>query len=294
MRWRLVVPLLVVVVAGCSGLSPPAGVAGTETGTLTPVSVPAQSTPVGGTSQSTTPANQLAPGLTTEGVTDPFALADAHQTRLVNQSYTRITHTTLAGPNGTLRVTHEVLRVATGGRTYHLTASSESDESYPVSAFAPQLEIWYADGPALFRVGEGETVSYRVGTTGTLGGPVGDISGEDRLVGLYGTVDRWSVQPAIGWDEPLLVLESREPPDDDVLRLPTLVENPRNAELELVTTGDGRVVSHRLRYDATFDGQPVQIVRRVRFVKVGTTTVTEPAWLEEARSETIDDRRGSG
>jgi hypothetical protein len=293
MRWWVTVPLLVVVVAGCSGLSAPGGVA-SETGTLTPVSVPAQPTPVGGTPWSATPANQLAPGLTTAGVTDPFALADAHHDELANRSFTRITHTTLAGPNGTLRVTHEVLRVAAGGRAYHLTATSESAESYPVSAFAPHLELWYADGPALFRVGEGEHVSYRVGTTGTLDGPVGDISGRDRLVGLYGTVDDWSVQPRIGWDDPRFVLASREPPDDDVLRLPTLVEDPRNAELEIVTTGDGRVVTQRLRYDATFDGQPVQIVRRVRFVKVGTTTVAEPAWLDEARRETVDDRRGSG
>ena len=293
MRWVAAV-LLLVLVAGCSGVAAPSGVAGTETGTLTPVSVPAQSTPVGGTPRPATPANQLAPGLTTEGVTDPFALADAHHDGLANRSFTRITHTTLAGPNGTLRVTHEVLRVAASGRVYHLTATSESADSYPVRAFAPQLELWYADGTTRFRVGAGEDVPYLVGTNGTVGGPVDDVTGADRLVGFYGTVDDWSVDPVIGWDEPLFVLESREPPDRDVLRLPTLVDDPRNVELELVTTGDGRVVSHRLQYDASFDDQPVQVVRRVRYVKVGSTTVEEPAWLEEARREAVDDRHGSG
>lgn len=294
MRWPLVVPLVaVLVVAGCSGISPSGDGVGTASTTLTPVPVPERSTPVGATPGTATPENLLVPGLTTEGVVAPFALADAHDDALTNRSYTRITHTELVGPNGSLRTTHQVLRVAEGGYRYHLTATSESAPSYPVSAVASRLELWYDDAPALFRVGSGENVSYRVGMTGSLDGPVGDITGEDRLVGLYGTVDRWSVQPTSG-DDSLLVLDSREQPDRDVLRLPTLVDEPRNATLQVVLTADGRVVSHRLRYDATFDGQPVRVVERVRYVKVGATTVDEPAWLDEATDETVDDRRGSG
>lgn len=295
MRWRLVVPLVVVLaLAGCSGISSSGDVVGTESSTLTPVAVPERSTPVGETPPTATPENQLVPGLTTEGVTDPFALADAHEDVLTNRSYTRVTHTELVGPNGTLRSTHQVLRVARGGYRYHLTATSASAQSYPVSAVASRLELWYDDAPPLFRVGEGENVSYRVGMTGSLGGPVGDVTGEDRLVGLYGTVDRWSVRPVISRDHIRVVLESQEPPDTDVLRLPTLVSEPRNADLRVVLTGDGRVVAHRLQYDATFDGQPVRVVRRVRFVLVGETAVAEPDWLDEAQRETTDDRRGSG
>lgn len=293
MRWRLAVAVAVFL-AGCSGVSAPGGVGSTETATLTPVAVPERGTHVGTTPRTATPENRLLPGLTAEGVTDPFALAGAHRDALRNRSFTRVTHTTLAGPNGTLRTTHEVIAVAPGGRRYHYTITSASDPSYPVHSITPRLEIWYTDGPALFRLDEGENASYRVGMTGTLEGPVGDISGQDRLVGLYGTVDRWSVQPASGEDHRLFVLESREPPDADVLKLPTLVTDPRNVELQVVLTGDGRVVTHRLSYDATFDDQPVRVVRHVRFVKVGSTTVTEPDWLDEAQRETNDERRGSG
>ncbi|WP_255197242.1 hypothetical protein [Halorarius litoreus] len=295
MRWRLVVPVLALVLAGCSGFGGLDGSGDSRTTTLTPVDVPERSTAVDATPSTATAENRLLPGLTTEGVTDPFVLADAHHDLLANRSYTRITDRTLDGPNGTLRSTHQELRVAEGGRRYHLTATSESAPSYPVSAVASRLGLWYDDAPALFRVGQGENVSYRVGMTGSLDGPVGDITGEDRLVGLYGTVDRWSVKPMVSWNnQRLLVLESREPPDHDVLRLPTLVEEPRDAELQVVLTNDGGVVSHRLRYNATFDGQPVRVVEHVRYVQVGSTTVDEPAWLDEAIEETIDDRRGSG
>lgn len=292
MRWRLAVLVLVVLLAGCSGFT--SSDVGTETTTLTPVSVPERGTPVGATPSSPTPTpeNLVLPGLTEQSVTDPFTLADAHRTALANASYTRTTHVQLSGSNGTLRAVDQSIAVAAGGSRYHLVETSESAPSYPVSSITPRLEIWYADGPALFRIGEGENVSYRVGMTGTLEGPVGDISGHDRLVGLYGTVDRWSVQQVVSRDGTRYVLESREAPDDDVLKLPILVEEPSDSRIQVVLTADGRVVSHTLRYAARFDGRPVRVVRRVEFSKVGTTTVREPAWHEEAVGETTDDRRG--
>lgn len=291
---RALAAVALALLAGCSGISGVGVEPTTDTSTLTPVDVPERSTPVDVRRTTRTPEDLLAPGLTTEGVTDPFALADAHQSALSNQSYTKITHTSIIGPNGTLRVIHQVVAVDAGGRRYHLTETSESATGYPVSSLTPHLEIWYDDGPALFRLGEGENVSYRVGMTSSLEGPIGDITGDDRLVGLYGTVDQWSVEPVLGRDTALFVLESAEPPDDDVLKLPVLVDSPRDARFYLVMTGDGRVISHQLAYDASFEGIPVQVIRRVRYVKVGSTTVERPTWYDEAMRETTDDRRGDG
>lgn len=295
MRWRLAVLVLVVLLAGCSGFTG-SDVVGTETTTLTPVSVPERGTPVGATPSSPTPTpeNRLLPGLTERGVTDPFALADAHRTALANETYTKTSRTRLVGSNGTLRVVERTVAVDAGGRRYHLVETSDSSPAYPVQSLTPRLEIWYADGPALFRLGTGENASYRVGMTSSLEGPVGDISGHDRLVGLYGTVDRWSVQQVVAGDGARILLESREAPDSDVLSLPILVTDPEDPKLWVVMTPDGRVVSHQLRYEAAFNDHPVEVVHHVEFSKVGTTTVTRPSWYDEAVGETTDDRRGEG
>lgn len=285
---RAVVVVLLLVLAGCSGFGGSSGPT-TPSTTLTPVDVPERSTAVGATPRPSTPEDRLASGLAESGVFDPFALAGAHRSALANRSYTKTTRATLSGPNGTLRSVTREMRVAAGGRRYHLVETSASDPAYPVRSFAPRLEIWYDDGPALFRVGTGENVTYRVGMTGTLGGPVGDISGHDRLVGLYGTVDRWRVTAGA---EDTWILESREPPDADVLQVPVLVEEPRDPRLQVVVTTEGRVVSHRLTYEANFEGTPVAVTRRVQFTNVGETVVDQPAWYDEARSETADETRG--
>ncbi|WP_255148727.1 hypothetical protein [Halorarius halobius] len=280
-RALLVAGLLVL--AGCSGLSVPAGDSGTDTATLTPVPVPERGTAA--ENGSAPPESELAPGLTADGVADPFALANAHRRVLANQSYTVHSETRLVGPNGTLRTVDRVLRVSAGGGRYLLVERSDSAPAYPVQSVAARLELWYAGGPALFRVGE-QNVSYRRGTTVTLGGPVGDITGHDRLAGLYGGVDRWAVETRIGWRNAFFTLESQTPPDRGVLDVPVLVEEPRNASIRLVLRNDGRVDHYRVRYRATFDGQPVEVVRRVHYAGVGNTTVTEPDWVGEARDAT--------
>lgn len=286
MRWRLTLPLLLVVAAGCSGVTGPDDAGpGTQVDTLTPV--PVTDSP-GGVSNGTRGA-RLAPGLAADGVADPVALAGAHARALTNRSYTRVTHTTIEGRNGSLRVTRREVAVSPGGHRYHLVETSESSPAYPVDAVAPRLEVWYDGGPGLFRVGVEPNVTYRVGTTGSLNGPLGDLTGHDRLLGLYGTVDRWAVRPVTGPDATGYVLTSAEPPDREALLVPLFMESPAKTELQVVVTDSGRVVSLELAYEATFDGQPVRVVRRTRFVRVGNTTVPQPAWHGEARDATTDE-----
>lgn len=278
---RSIALAIILVVAGCSGFSgsedrPDAS---TDTVTLSPAPIPPTGTPT------ERPERHLAPGLTRDGVVDPFALAAAHREALSTQSYTVVTNTTIHGPNGTLRTVDRTVAVAAGGTPYHLVETSESDSSYPVTAVAGRVEIWFAGRPALFRVGT-ENVSYREGTTASLGGPVGDTTGHDRLVGYYGSVERWAVRELPDGPGDSLVLESRESPDPAVLDLPLLVSDPRDATLRVVVTKDGRVVTTRVRHVATFDGERVEVVRRVRYEAVGNTTVAEPAWVEEARAAT--------
>lgn len=284
---RVIALAIVLVVAGCSGFSgsddrPDAG---TDTETLSPVPVPATATSDGETGADGQSDRLLAPGLTRDGVGDPFALAGAHRNALSNQSYTVVATTTLVGADGGLRTVDRTMAVAAGGTPYHLVETSESDPSYPVTGIAGRLEIWFAGRPALFRVGT-ENVSYRKGTMARLAGPVGDTTGHDRLVGYYGSVDRWTVREHPDRIASTIVLESRESPDPAVLDVPLLVNDPRDATLRVVMTEEGRVVTTRVHYVASFDDERVEVVRSVRFVDVGNTTVAEPAWVDEARATT--------
>ena len=71
--------VLAVVLAGCNGLA--LGGDGTPTRTVTPAAVPTdEPTP--------TPRPELAPGLTGDGVVDPFALGNAHASVFDGSSYT--------------------------------------------------------------------------------------------------------------------------------------------------------------------------------------------------------------
>lgn len=285
MRWRLAIPLLLVVVAGCSGVTGPDGDSRTPAKTLSPAPV----TDSPGEAATGTARDLLAPGLAADGVVDPFELAGAHAGVLTNRSYTRVTHTTIEGSTGTLRVTHREVAVAAGAQRYHLVETSESAADYPVDAVAPRLEVWYDGGPALFRVGVVPNVTYRVGTTGSLSGPLNDLPGHDRLLGLYGTVDRWDVRRVDGRNGTRCRLAAAEPPDPEALHVPLFLESPTAVDLRVVLTDRGRVVSWELAYVATFDGQPVRVVRRTRFRRVGATTVELPTWYGEARDETTDE-----
>lgn len=275
------------VAAGCSGFSGGGPDTASVTETLSPVPVPATASPDGmaGTGGST--GELLAPGLTRDGVVDPFALAGAHRRSLSNRSYTAVATTTIIGPDWPHRTVERRVAVAAGGVPYHLVETSDPDPTYPVTSVARRIEIWSGGRLALFRVGV-ENVSYRRGTTGSVAGPLVDLTGHDRLVGYYGSVDRWSVGEHPVPNGTRYVLESRGSLHPGILNVPLFLTDPRDVHLRVVTTEDGRVVATHLRYVATFDGRRVTVDRSLRFEDVGTTTVAEPAWVEEARAATAN------
>ncbi|WP_435197119.1 hypothetical protein [Natronomonas sp. EA1] len=284
---------LCVLLAGCGGFAN--GSQPTET--LSPVPVPADPETPPPTSVTPTPTpdppgERLALGLTTAGVTDPFVLAGSHRSHLRNSSYTRIETMRIEAGNTTLREWRRVTRVAPSGRPYHVVEVSESHPSYPVSAANAHLEIWFDGGPALFRVGE-EQVDYRVGTTGDFGGPLPDVTGHDRLAALYGEFTDWSVLTTTTFDGHLHILTSESSRGTAVLRPPLFLANVSDAEVRIAVRGDGRVQRHSLVYEATFDGEPVRVVRATSFENVGNTTVERPGWYDEARNATTRPAGGS-
>lgn len=266
--WLLAV---LAVLAGCSSL--PVDAQDRPTATLTPVSVPEQ-TP---TTDADADERVLAPGLTASGVRDPGRLARAHESTLVGQSFTVGRNTTVEGPNGTLRQWDSRVQVTAGRDRYHSFRIAETSSEYPVSALHPRLEIWFDGSSMYFRGMRDGNVTY----ARQRGNALGDLSHRDRLYALYASFET-RVERV---DDGYRVVGTRlaSPP---VLNAPLLLEAPRNATFVATLTPDGRVRRYRLAYDATFDDRRVRLNRRVRFSRVGATTVSRPAWYGEARNAT--------
>lgn len=262
--------LLVLAGCGATGLD-----RGTPTGSLTPVGVPEDDRSVG--------AATVAPGVSESGVYDAFALADAHQRALANRSYARVTSTTLADGNGTLRDTSRRLRVAAGGIPYRLSVSSVSAERYPVSAVFPELGLYYDGDTAYYRLRRDGNVSYRRDTGTPITGPVPDRTGRDRLIGLLAAFE-WQVERVEIGNATRYRLRSTELVSRSTLSPPTLVSNPREAELRVLLGPEGRVYRYRLTYRVDYRGDPASVTRTARWLDAGETTVPAPAWLDRARN----------
>lgn len=264
---------LLLVLAGCGATGLDRG--GTPRERLTPVSVPDGDRP--------SVAPTVAPGVSDAGVYDAFALANAHQNALRNRSYVRMTSTTLADGNGTLRDSSRRLRVTAQGVPYRLSVSSVSADRYPVSAVFPDLGLYYDGDTAFYRVQRDGNVSYRRDTTVPITGPITDRTGRDRLIGLV-TAFEWRVERVEIGLATRYRLRSTNLTARSSLSMPTLLSNPRDAEMRVLLGPDGRVYRYRLTYLADYRNGTASVTRSARWLDAGETTVSEPAWLDRARN----------
>lgn len=272
-----------VLLAGC-GLGPtgpgPGSNADPSQGTLTPVEVP-RAPPIG------SGETLLAPGLAADGVTDPFALADAHAASLAEGSFalTRMLTITREGDGTRLRTVTRHVRVGAGGLPYSYTEESSGDPSYPVQSVAPRVDLWFGGGAAYFRVVDGEVTYERdLDVSGT--GPLSDLALRDRLVGLLARADVRAVGRVAG-EEVAYRVVATEFDGQTVLRVPAFIDGPRNASLDAVITESGRIERYELRYEGSFRTERVVVIRTVRF-ETGIGPITRPAWVDSAEAATAD------
>lgn len=270
---------LVVLLAGCNG-----GGTGDRAVTTTPTVTPAP-IPTSPPTETVTPGEPtgpaLAPGVTVRGVEDPFALAGAHRQALSERSFRLVRTLTVTGADGTLlRLRARRATVAAGASRYLVVDTAVDTGAYPVRAVAPRIEVWWAGGPALFRLsGDGEP-RYRRAADVPPTGPAGDLTLRDRIAGLLSAADTAVVGREPG-ETVGVVLVAKAVRNDAVLRVPVLLERPRNVSMSLTVGVDGVVREYRIAYDATFEGERVRVVRRVRFAFV-EGPVEPPAWRDRA------------
>ena len=292
------------VLAGCGGIgSDGAGGSADAEATLTPVAVP------GGTASSRPPVADLPPGVTRDGVEDPFALAWAHTGTLEGRSYTVRSVLTVRHPNGTLRGRRRtVARVGADRRRFgvvHVTLGPRPPFR-PVgqgAVRAPGRSAFWSDGRRLlWSTSRPNGTVYRSTPPGGYdpdGSPVserwrgpGDTGGEAIYLVLNavrttvsgnGTGDGDTVRiRSVGRASAGSVAEAHSIGAAYQYPLGAEFDTVSSVDLSAAVTPDGFVREYRFAYTIGDEDARFRVVRRVAYSAVGTTTIPRPEWYDRA------------
>lgn len=259
MHRRLLVGVLVVAVVGV-GLASAGGQAGTES-------------PTNNTSE-------LAPGLTADGVTDPFALSRAHQGVLRNTSYTVAGATTHRYANGTLISQWSNTVAVDGEASSHVSRETVRNASETLGVSHRERAIWSNGSVALAaeRFAGGDVEYSR-------------MDGRDCACGKSST--QWELVYAV-FEAANTTVAGEVERDGTTLYRVVATEvraDSRYAEtgpftLEALVDSRGVVRSLQVTYSVTYLGDPAVVTQDVRVTEIGNTTVERPSWYEHAVENT--------
>lgn len=255
-RWATLVVAGLCVLAGCGGFDAQGDVGVDET--VTPAPVP---------SVPEAPAEGVS-----EHAVDAPTVASNHRAALEDRSYTSRTEIRWREANGSTYVDTTVHRVAAGGREFHVTAD------YGERRNAQNLtghELWSDGNQTLLRLVEasgGEEYRHLDGSQHV------DYPRARMINALFAHLEPSDVR--VTSNGATVVRGSLEDPD----KFPGLhrFRDEDNATMSARITPDGYVDRLAIGFDATVRGTPVSVRMTIDFSDVGSTTVSEPAWTENA------------
>ena len=277
MRTVTVAVAVGLLLAGCNTVPSLDGPTSPTT-TVTPVDIPAE--------------YDYAPGVTTEGVTDPGALAAAHERALADSSYRVRATRTVRHANGTLRAQLLVDVALDQNRTFLASAATRGPAAPVFLGRPPATGTYWSNGSVYVRrlTRDGETTytafeppgggagTWRYWTrTVPFGGGQATPGGFYR--GLFTAVPTRLADETPGAEPYRLVGDTATAP------FQTEVTDVRDVRLVASVRRDGLVQSLTLRYAGEIDGTTVRVERTVRYRDVGTTAVGRPPWFEKAVGE---------
>lgn len=248
--------------AGCSGLSG-SGPATIEE-TVTPVPVP-----------ETTPADDSSDG--PRDRTDAAVVAATHYRALEDESYVLTRSVRWRSPNGTDDRERTVVRVDGDGERY-VFSHAYADPLGPTNRTG--FDVWYDGRRSVVRTTFAEAppeydgFERRTYATDAAAPLVRDLF--DRLA-----VERVSVR-----EGGTLVRGSLRRPGSAMA--PRGTTSADNGSLSARLHPSGHVDRLAVGYDATVDGDRVRVRAELDVSGVGETTVTEPAWVENATAYSGD------
>lgn len=264
------------------------------TPTVTPAEVPEAPTLDGG--------RLLAPGLSTNGVFDPAALAARHRDRLATTTYHLVRNRTVryandsraaSRPQESLDFVHEETVAVPAENAYTFTKLETSRRAWTAAASFARVDVWFHEPLVRNRfVDAGGTARYWGFDDERSGGPLADPSSH-RLV----AADLAAVQPRVTGRETAgevtrFRLRASSFADTANLSTPPLARDPRNVSFVGTVDERGLVVSYTLAYDATFvsDGSRLRVRQTYRLREVGGVDTTRPAWLPTANESVAGSR----
>lgn len=279
--YRVCAVLVVVVLAGCAGMGADTAERGDgPSETVTPVPVPDDDRGAVGST-----------GIDGDGVSDPAALARAHDERLSEQSYRLVSNQTVRYGNGSVKSQYRTDLRLDEERTYFVTARTDGPDGPLLLGETPASAAFWSDGDTYVRAFGGSEPVYNefepspsgVGTwrfwssTGAFDGlqsPRGVI--EATFDAVPTRIDRTRT---IGGVERHRVTDAGHSDVD----LPFPEADPaRDVSLVAEIDRTGLVRHLELEYVGRVDGERVTVTRSVSYSEVGTTDVPRPEWYDEA------------
>ncbi|WP_254537271.1 DUF7537 family lipoprotein [Halomarina litorea] len=273
---------LLLVVAGCG--SP--GGSGTPTGTAdSPTASPASTT------GNDSGAASL-PGVTDGQLTDPAALADAHEAALLNDSFeTRLvvnaTERVPTSSNGSAVVNTSTLQQVVaeeGGRPYQYRLQNRK--------LGSQFDVWANDSVEVTRAMQGGTVfQYKFGQPQSTASVTGA-----NVVRSYLSLGNYTVTNTTTRDGATLVTLSADElaADERDGLFVRRSENVSNYSSTVVVDGEGRVRSLDVRAEYTVDGKAGAVDVSYRLVRVGGVETQRPDWVATAYDQRARQGNASG
>lgn len=268
--------VLLVLLAGCNGAP---SVDGPDTATsVTPVEVPAD--------------YDYAPGVTTDGVTEPATLAAAHEQVLANSSFRITANRTVRYANGTLREQLLVDVAVAENRTFLAAATTRGPNAPVFLGRPPATGTYWSNGSVNVRklTRDGTTTYNEFEMPGSGAGtwrywtqtvPFG--GGQATPGAYYGSLFAAVPTSVTGENTSGSTTSYRLASERPIVgEFRTDVTDVRDVRLVATVREDGLVTDLSLRYVGEVDGATVRVVRTVRYRGVGSTTVARPSWFENA------------
>lgn len=232
------------------------------------------------------PEHVAAPGVTTDGVTDPGRVAKAHAAALANRSYTRWAVTTINGSRGRSAEATELLKVGPDGNRLRVTNySGFSDVAYGSDGSPPFQEeyIWW-NGYYSYtaQVGRADNdIAYARNKRNTIARIAPRVERNVEILTLFNTTNVTQITHK-GWVAYRLEASNNQNTTNQQsgLRVVAIIDAfGRLHKLRLESVSDSFYLLH--------DGGKVTIT--ITYDGIGNTTVTQPAWVENAKNATAGD-----
>lgn len=284
MKRTLLVAVVVLGWVGGAALTPAAGAAESaaaakSTAAVEPtvVAEPADPDSVATAAGSPVQANEteFPPGLSEEGVTDPLALAEAHQQALDNESYTMSTTFAYRTLNGTvLGQGATATRVAPGGESYYsVTSQRNENASETLEGDTYDIEVWANEtGAAVARNVPDSEITYELQDRSNA--PMSPNSQWETLYSAFATTNTTLVGEVERDGTTLYKIASTSPTDEAVAG--------QTSDFTALVDADGVVRSFQMTQRTTIDDEQATFTTTFHVTQIGNTTVEQPDWYDQA------------